>query len=100
VPKQELIALIFNISGLRWVGKTSDLKNLSCQTGFVLPGRTLSWFRGFSEDVVKYRFLNREIPILRKCFGFIDSINVGFFLQGDLGGNQTRRYWVLDRQGG
>jgi len=51
------MALVFNISGLRWVGKTSDLKNLSCQIGFVLRGRTLSWFRGFSEDVVKYRFL-------------------------------------------
>ena len=31
---------------------------------------------------------------------FYGSINVGFFLQGDLSDDHTRRYWGLDRQGG
>ena len=31
---------------------------------------------------------------------FYGSVNIGFFLQGALGGDYTRRYWKLDRQGG
>ena len=41
-----------------------------------------------------------KFAMLWKCGEFIDSVDMGFFLQGDLSDDHTRRYWRLDRQGG
>ena len=41
-----------------------------------------------------------KIAMLWKQGGFYGSVNVDFFLQGDLSDDHTRRYCELDQQGG